>query len=108
MLLSLNPSGMTNAAVLHDARQLDQNLMAARGGVMQFMSAHSVMRFRQLDGWEFDNALLQSANLTVPTNSAYRPPVDALLDGYCALSDIKIGREVVSIGGPTRSLLRPI
>jgi type IV secretion system protein TrbE len=104
LLLSLNPSAMSNAAVLHDARQLDQNLMAARGGVLQFLSAHSVMQFRQLGGWDLDNALLQAANLTVPTDTAYQPSPAALLDGYCALSDIKIGREVASISGPNRSM----
>lgn len=102
MLMGLNPNAMTNAATLHDARQLDQNLAAAQGGVKQFLAAHSVMAFKQLEGWALDNALLQTANVGMPTNTTYKPPIDALLDGYCSLSDIKIGREIVSVAGPNR------
>lgn len=103
MLLSLNPSTFTSAAALYDARQLDQNLLTARGGIRQFMAAHDEMKFRQLEGWELDNALLQAANPTMPLDTVFKPPVTALLDGYCSLSDIKIGREVVSISGPNRT-----
>lgn len=103
MLKSLNPATFTSAAALSDARQLDQNLSVAEGAVMQFMNAHTIMKFRRLSDWGLDNALLQSANLTIATDSKYKPPAGTLLDGYCALSDIKFGRETVSVSGPNRT-----
>lgn len=104
MLMSLNPATFTSAAALADARQLDTNLLAANGGVRQFMSAHDELKFKQLEGWALDNALAQAANPTLPLDTAYRPQVTTLLDGFCALSDIKIGREVVAIAGPNRTV----
>ena len=100
---SMNPATFTSAAALSDARQLDQNILTAEGAVQQFLNAHTVMRFKRLTGWGLDNALLQAANLTLPLNSAYKPRAGAMLDEYCAVSDIKIGREAVSVAGPNKT-----
>ncbi len=104
LIKSLNPATFTSAAALADARQLDQNLAIAEGSVQKFVNANSVMKFHRLTNWELDNALLQSANISLPLDTQFKPPVGALLDTYCALSDIKIGREVVSISGPNQTV----
>lgn len=104
MIKSLNPTTFTSASALSDGRQLDQNLATAEGSVQQFMNSHSIMHFKRLSNWDLDNALLQSANLSISLNSTYQPPVGTILDGYCALSDIKIGREVISVSGPNRTV----
>lgn len=104
MLRSLNPATFTSAAALSDARQLDQNIAAAEGALQQFINAHTIMRFNRLQNWELDNALVQCANVTLPLKTAFKPPVGAMLDSYASLSDIKFGREAISVSGPNKTV----
>jgi type IV secretion system protein VirB4 len=103
LLMGLNHEQMADSAALHDARQLDENIQISDDAIAKFTSLCSVMNFRRLTGWSLETALVQAANITQPLASEYESPPSTLLDGYASLSDVNVGREVVSVSGPTRS-----
>ncbi len=105
MVSSLNPSTLSNAAALHDISQLQSNIDTAEDAVRKFEGRLGQVKLRRLLNWEFENALIQCANITLESNTEYQPMPGTLMDGYAAMSDIQFGREVVSISGPNRSLL---
>jgi type IV secretion system protein TrbE len=105
LLVSLNPTKLGNAAVLHDARQLDSNLNAAEEGLSKFASMLGRLKLKRLSGWDLENALIQAANITLPSSTGYKLKPGTLLDGAASISDMKFGREAVSIRGPNKSAL---
>ena len=105
LLTSLNPSQLGNAAVLHDARQLDSNLRVAEEGLKKFISTFGQVKLNRFEGWDLENALIQSANLTLESTTSYKLKPGTLLDGAASMSEIKFGREAVSVRGPNKSVL---
>lgn len=103
-LVAMNPKSVGRGAVLHDARQLDDNLEQAKNGMRHFIAGSDKMKFRQLEGWELDAALAQCANPTLELEDSPQPSTTAMLDSALALTDFEFGREVVEIAGPNRKL----
>lgn len=104
VISGMNPARNFKNAVLHDARQLDENIRQAEGGIRQVLSATSAMHFRRLAGWEMDNCLLRMANISLREEPRKHVLPKAMLDGAAALSDVKFGREVLVSYGPDRSV----
>lgn len=104
LLFGLNPSQTQRSALMHDAKQMDANIQTADDAISKFTSLCSVMKFNRLEGWDLETALIQQANLTEPLDARYEPPPGCLLDGYASLSDVNVGREVVAVSGPSRSV----
>lgn len=105
MLASLSiAQGNSKSAVLHDARQLDENIRQAEGGILQFLSTCGNIHFERLSGWGLDNCLIRMANLGFRSEPQKQVSPHLMLDGVTAMSDLKFGREVFVSYGPDRTL----
>lgn len=105
ILASLNPTKNFKNAVLHDAKQLDENIRQAEGSIRQVISMTNVLTLRRLSGWELDNTLVRMANISMRAEPQHQIMPTAMLDGATALSDVKFGREVFVSYGPDRSVV---
>lgn len=103
-LAALNPANQARSAALFDARQLDDNIRKAEAGFRKFTASSSRLKYRRLGGWEFDNALVACANISLQRNTEYRFQPDVMLDGACNLSELKFGRQVFASYGPDRNV----
>lgn len=103
-LAALNPASQSKSAALHDAKQLDDNMRKAQAGFRKFATASSRLRYKRLIGWDFDNALVGCANISLRCKTDYKFRPDELLDGACNLSHLKFGREVFVSYGADRSV----
>lgn len=99
---SLNPAKNFKNAVLHDAKQLDENIRQAEGGIRQIIAMNNVMSLRRLSGWDLDNCILRMASISMRSEPKNRIAPQAMMDGAAALSDVKFGREVFVSYGPDR------
>lgn len=104
VLHSLNPTQNAKSAVLHDARQLDENIRQATGGIRKVVSCNSTISMRPLMNWEFDNVLIRMANISIRGKTAFQIRPQTMLDGAAALSDMKFGRDVFVSYGPDRTV----
>ncbi|WP_265299923.1 hypothetical protein [Verminephrobacter eiseniae] len=102
LLSGLDPARNFRNAVLHDARQLDENIRQAEGGIRQFIAANSVVSLRRMGGWKLDNCLVRMANLSHRAEPDHQVLPHSMLDAAAALSDVKFGREVLISYGPDR------
>ncbi len=80
------------------------NIDTAEDAVRKLEGRLGQIKLRRLRNWEFENALIQCANLTLDGQTSFEPMPGTLLDGYGAMSDTEFGREVVSVSGPNRVL----
>lgn len=101
-LKSLNPANNVRAAVLHDARQLDNNIRIMRDTIAGFVNAQTHVALTPLAGPELDRALMLLANPTMDPSSQIdiRP---SLLDAALSTTGYKFGREVLQLNGPNRT-----
>src|SRR6218665_222635 len=102
LLSGLDPARNFRNAVLHDARQPDENIRQAEGGIRQFVAANSVVSLRRMGGWKLDNGLVRMANLSHRAEPDHQVLPHSMLDAAAALSDVKFGREVLTSHGPDR------
>lgn len=102
VLSGLNPARNFKNAVLHDAKQLDENIRQAEGGIRQLIAMNNVLSFRRLSGWDLDNCLTRMANISARAEPKHQVLPKAMLDGAAALSDVKFGREVFISYGSDR------
>lgn len=103
-LSSMNIAGHYKNAVLHDAKQLDENIRQAEGGIIQVLSLSSSTKFHRLRGWDLDNCLVRMANISMRTEPKKHIAPTVMLDGAASLSDVKFGREVFISYGPDRHI----
>ena len=104
MVKSATPTEMTRQGSIHDARQLDQNIAVMEEGIGRFIGRMINMSFRRLTNWELDTSLVKAANIGLDARSQFSAPPGALLDTWGSVSEVHVGREVVVVDGPNRSV----
>lgn len=104
IIQSLNPTKSGKNAVLHDARQLDENIRQANAGIRKVVASSHTLHMHRLSGWDLDNALIRMSNISLREKTEYQIRPQSILDSAAALSDLKFGRDTFISYGPDRTV----